>query len=132
MLDFNFLSILDRVLLPTSTLGPLKIIVFPMEKQGIFKKSSLEDNIDFCSILEANMPPCCFLNPSKSLKNPILRGMKILMVCCFDFSSILAPFWEPSWSHVGHQDAPKTPLGRAWGAPGGQQDNPRGPKKPES
>ena len=72
MLDFKFLSILDRVLLPTSTLGPLKIIVFPMEKQGIFKKSSLEDNIDFCSILEANMPPCCFLNPSKSLKNPIL------------------------------------------------------------
>ena len=82
-------------------------MVFPKEKQGFFKKSPLEDNIDFCSILEANMPPFCLQNPKKSFKNPILRGIKILIVFCFDFQSILAPFWEPSWNHVAHQDDPK-------------------------
>ena len=63
---------------------------------------------------------------------------------CFDFFSILAPFWGPSWSHVGHlfraktpQDAsrtatgrPKTPPGRPQDAPRRPQDTPRRPKTP--
>ena len=116
---------MDRFLLPRSTPGSLKIIVFPAE--NFFFNSPLEGDIDFCSILEANMPPLCSQNPSKPLKTPVLRGINMLMAFYFDFSSIWAPFWEPSWSHVGHQDAP----GRAQGAPGGRQFNPRGPKRPQ-
>ena len=40
------------------------------------------------------MPPCCFLNPSKSLKNPILRGMKILMPLRIGFLSDCEGFWK--------------------------------------
>ena len=58
---------------------------FSNQKRCFFKKSPLEDNIDFYSILDANMPPFCFQDPQKSFKNLILRGIKILIVFCFDF-----------------------------------------------
>ena len=86
------------------------------------------------------MPPFCLQNPEKSFKNPILRGIKILIVFCFDFESILAPFWKPSWSHVAHQDAPKTPQDAAETRPSRPrtpqdsaktpQEAPREPKTP--
>ena len=129
--ELLFLSMFGRFLVPTSIPVSFKIIVFPLEKRWFFKKSPLEDNIDFCSILEANMPPFSFQNPQKSFKNPILRGIKILIVFCFDFQSILAPFWEPSWSHVAHQDAPKTLPRRAQDGskiPRGPQEAPRLPQ----
>ena len=70
-------------------------------------------------------------NPPKFCKNPIPRAIKILIDFCFDFFSILAPFWGPSWSHVGHlfrartaQDAPRTATRRP-------QDTQRHPKTPQ-
>ena len=77
--------IFDRVLIDfcsqlRSTPGAFKIIFFTIERQSFFKKSPLEDNIDFCSNFGGNMAPFCFQNPLKSLKNPILRGIKILIV----------------------------------------------------
>ena len=48
----------------------------------------------------------------KSLKNPkkiwILRGIIKLIDFWTDLSSIFAPFWKPSWAHVGHLSRPKT------------------------
>ena len=41
-----------------------------------------------------------------------------MIIFCFDFLSILAPFWGPSWGHVGDQDGPKTPPGRPRRPPG--------------
>ena len=40
-------------------------------------------------------------------------------------------FWEPSWSHVGHQDAPKTPQDAPKTPPGGPQDTKRLPRSPQ-
>ena len=76
-----------------------------MEKQGFFKKTPFEDNIDF----GANWPPC-WPPKSKIFQNYCLpRGLQNFIVFCKDFLSIWAPFWEPSWSHVACQDAPKRP-----------------------
>ena len=79
-----------------------------MEKQCFFRKSSFEVGIDFRCHLGANLAPFSFQNQSKSCKNRIPRGIQKLINFGFDFLSIWAPFWEPSWSHVAHQDAPKT------------------------
>jgi len=54
------------------------------------------------------LAPFCFPNPPKSFKNPTPRGIKNLIAFGFDFWSMLDPFWEPSWSHVGHLFRPKT------------------------
>ena len=81
----------------------------------------------FGSILVPTWLHFTFPNPPKSFKNPTPRAIKILIDFCFDFFSILAPFWGPSWSHVGHlfraktpQDAPRTT----------SKDAPRRPKTP--
>ena len=72
-------------------------------------------------------------NPPSSLKNPIPRGIQKLIDFCFDFWSIWAPFGGPSWGHVGHKDAPKTPQNRLQDAskyqeaPKRPQEAPRGP-----
>ena len=58
-----------------------------------------------------------FPNPPKSFKNPTPRTIKILIDFCIDFFSIRAPFWAPSWSHVGHLVRAKTPQGRSQDAP---------------
>ena len=42
----------------------------------------------------------------------LMGDINILNDLGFDFYSMLAPFWEPSWRHVGHQDAPGTRPGR--------------------
>ena len=70
-------------------------------------------------------------NPPKSFKNPTPRGIQILIAVGFDFFSILAAFWGPSWSHVGHlfrarrpQDAPRTATRRP-------KTPPRQPKTPQ-
>ena len=54
------------------------------------------------------MAPFCFPNPPKPIKNLTPRGIKNLIAFGFDFWSMLDPFWEPSWSHVGHLFRPKT------------------------
>ena len=95
--------------MPTSTSRTFKIIVFPKEKQGFFKKSSFEVGIDFGCHLDANLASFSFQNPLKSYKNQVPRSILKLIDFGFDFWSIWAPFWEPSWSHVAHQDAAKTP-----------------------
>ena len=58
------------------------------------------------------MVPFSFQNPPKSYKNQVPRGIQKLIDFGFDFLSIWAPFWEPSWNHVAHQNAPKTPQRR--------------------
>ena len=72
-----------------------------------------------------------FPNPPKSFKNPTPRAINILIDFCFDFFSILAPFWGPSWSHVGHLFRAKTPQGRPQDAPRRPQDTQRHPKTPQ-
>ena len=100
--DFIFSSFFDRFLLPTSTLRTLKIIVFPKEKQGFFKKWFFEVGIDFCSIL---VPTCLHFaskNPPKSFQKSIPRCIVFLVDFRIVFSSILLRFWRSTWSHVGH------------------------------
>ena len=41
-------------------------------------------------------------NPPKSTQKSIPRGIKKMMHFCIDFWAILAPFWDPSWGHVGY------------------------------
>ena len=59
-----------------------------------------------------------FPSPSspKSLQKTIPKGIDFLIDFSFEFLSILPPFWEPSWSHVGQvfrtklaQEASKSP-----------------------
>ena len=66
-------------------------------KQRLSKLGSIFD-----AILVPTWLHFAFPNQPKSFKNPTPRAIKILIDFCFDFFSILAPFWEPSWSHVGH------------------------------
>ncbi len=111
-LDSIFGSIFHRFLLPTSIPCTVKIIVFPKEKRGFFKKSLFEVGIGFCSIL---VPTCLHFpsqNPPKSLQKPILKGIDFLIDFDIDFKTA--------------QEGPKTP-----------QDGPRrrskrqdGPKRP--
>ena len=61
-LDSIFGSIFHRFLPPTSIPCTVKIIVFPKEKRGFFKKSLFEVGIGFCSILV----PTCFDFSSKN------------------------------------------------------------------
>ena len=77
------------------------------------------------------MPPFCSKIWHKSFRNPILRGIKILIFFGFYFYSILVPIWGPSWGHVGHQDAPKTPQDAAGTRPGHPRRPPRQPKRPQ-
>ena len=70
-------------------------------------------------------------NPPKSFKNPTPRAIKILIDFCFDFFSILAPFWGPSWSHVGHLFRAKTPQDAPRTATRRPKTPPRHPKTPQ-
>ena len=70
-------------------------------------------------------------NPPKSFKNPTPRAIKILIDFCFDFFSILAPFWGPSWSHVGHLFRAKTPQDAPRTATRRPKTHPRQPKTPQ-
>ena len=72
-----------------------------------------------------------FPNPFKSFKNPTPRAIKILIDFCFDFFSILAPFWGPSWSHVGHLFRAKTPQDAPRTATRRPKTPPRQPKTPQ-
>ena len=70
----------------------------------------------------------------------IPRGIQKMIEILIDFLTILAPFWEPSWSHVGHFFRAKTPQDAFWGVfwpswvpsrhPKMPQDAPRCPKTP--
>ena len=81
--------------------------------------------------MAANMPPFCVQNPTKILQKLDSRGFKILIVFGFDFSSILAPFWEPSWSHVGRLFRAKTPQDAPRTATRRPKTPPRHPKTPQ-
>ena len=96
--ELLFWSIFDRFWLPTSTPWTLKIIVFPKEKQGFFKKLRFDVGIDFWSILVPTCLHFSFQNPPKSFQKSIPRCIKFLIDFCIDFFSILAPTWKPSWS----------------------------------
>ena len=114
--------------MPTSTARTFEILVFPKENNGfsIIRLSKLT------SIFDAIWMPTCFhfafQNRPKSFRNLIPRGIQKLIDFCFDFWCIWVPFWEPSWSHVAHQDAPKTLPRRAQDGskiPRGLQEAPR-------
>ena len=102
---------------------PSKSLFF-LRKNNVFSKKRLSK---LGSIWDAILMPTwlhfAFPNPPKSFKNTTRRGIQILVAFGFDFFSILAPFWEPSWSHVGHlfrakmpPRRPKMPPGRSLGA----------------
>ena len=46
-------------------------------------------------------------NPPKSTKKSIPRCIKFWIDFSTDFSSMLARFWRPTWSHVGHLFLPR-------------------------
>ena len=108
-----FWLIFHHFLPPTSIPWTLKIIVFPKEKQGFFKKSLFEVGNDFWSIF---VPTCIHFaskNPWKFVQKSIPRCMGFLIDFCFGFSSILLRFWKPTWSHVGHFFAQNTATANA-------------------
>ena len=100
-LNLIYLTIFHRYWRPTSTPWILKIIVFPKEKKGFFKKSLFEVGIDFWS----NFVPTCLhfasKNPPKSFQKSIPRCIVFSIDFCIDVSSILVRFGRPTWSHVG-------------------------------
>ena len=78
---------------------------------GTYKMRSILDAILVPTWLHFPSP-----NPPKSSQKLIPRGVWFLIDFSFEFLSILAPFWEPSWSHVGQlfraktaKEASKTP-----------------------
>ena len=83
------------------------------------------------------MPTWLHFTPSKRSryrKKTIPRTIVILMTFCFHFYSMLAPFWGPSWSYVGHllgtktlPTRPKTRPGRQLDASSRLYDTPRRP-----
>ena len=94
-------------------LEPSKSLFFLRKTRFFQKNTSFEVGIDFWCHLYANLLPFTFQNPSKSYKKQVPRGIQKLIDVGFDFWSIWAPFWEPSWNHVAHQDASKTLLRRS-------------------
>ena len=46
-------------------------------------------------------------NQSKIIQKSIPRGIQKMIKILMDFWTILAPFWEPSWIHVGHFSRPR-------------------------
>ena len=110
-LNYIFYSIFYRFLPPTSTPWILKIIVFPREKQGFFKKSLFEVGIDFCSILVQTCLHFASKNPPKSFQKSIRRCIDFPIDFYIDFFSILLRIWMPTWNHVGHFFAQNTAPG---------------------
>ena len=83
--------------------------------------------IDFSSILGGFGRQVGRENRTKSEQ----KGIRISMDFCMDFLSILAPFWEPSWSHVGHLFRAKTPQDAPRTATRRPKTPPRHPKTPQ-
>ena len=78
---------------------------------GAFKTRSILDAILLSTWLHFPSP-----NLPKSSQKPIPKVIEFLIDFSFEFLSILPPFWEPSWSHVGQlfraktaKEASKTP-----------------------
>ena len=91
-----------------------------------FQKNAFRSWHRFLMRFGANLAPFCFPNQPKPIKKLTPRGIKNLIAFGFDFWSMLDPFWEPSWSHVGHLFRPKRPPRRATMPP---KTSPR-PSKP--
>ena len=120
-LDSIFGSIFHRFLPPSSIPCTVKIIVFPKEKRGFFKKSLFEVGIDFCSIL---VPTCLHFpsqNPPKSFQKPILKGIDFLIDFDIDFKTAQE---GPKTAHDGDPSAKTAPRG----SQDGPKMAPRGPK----
>ena len=103
ILDFKFRSIFDRFWLPTWTprtsfgasgLAPNGIF-------RIFRKPHV--GCDF----GANLAPFSSPKSTKIQKKSIPRCIKFWIDFSTDFSSMLARFWRPTWSHVGHLFLPR-------------------------
>ena len=118
-------SIFDRCLDLQNAIFIEKIVVFVVPEAHsaflIWRQFMVRFLIDSGPYL----PPFSSQNPSKSYKNQIPRVIEKLIDFCFDFWSILAPFWGSTWSHVGHQEAPKRPPIRPKRPP---RRPPRGPQ----
>ena len=61
--------------------------------------SNLESIFD--PILVSTWLHFSFQNLAKSIQTSILRGIKKMIDFEMDFLTILAPFWDPNWGHVG-------------------------------
>ena len=116
---------------------PSNTFFFPKVKRSFFKKSLLDGNIDFGSILAVNMPPFCIQNPIKILQKPDPKRHqnfdRFWLRFLFDFGSILGAKLGPCWPPRRPQDAP----GRGRDEPGAPQEAAktaqeasRGPKTP--
>ena len=105
-----------------SQLGPVgsQKTWFFLKKKNSFLKNRLSKLTSiFDPILDSTLLHVGIQHPPKCFQKSIPRGIKKLINFGIDFYLILAPFWEPSWSHVGHlsrpktaQEASKTPLRR--------------------
>ena len=62
----------------------------------------------FDPILDVTLPHFGIQNPPKSFQKSTPRAIKKLINFGIDFYWVLAPFWGPSWSHVGQLSRPKT------------------------
>ena len=103
ILNFKSQSIFDRFWRPTWT------------PRTSFGASGLAPNCIFRifrkphvgSILVPTWPHFPAQNPPKSTKKSIPRCIKFWLDFLTDFSSMLARFWRPTWSHVGHLFLPR-------------------------
>ena len=72
---------------------------------------SKNDLLEFRSISEPIRAPhrlhFASQNPPKSFKNPSQEASAKMTDFEIEFRWILAPFWEPTWDHVGAQDGPR-------------------------
>ena len=97
----------------------------------IFQKLLFEVNMQFGPQFGANLASFSFPKSTNIPPKSVPRCMIFLIDFCIDVYSILAPFWGPSWGHVGRQDAPKTPQDAAGTRPGNPGKPPRRPKRPQ-
>ena len=66
-------------------------------KKRLSKLTSILD-----PILVPTWPHFATQNRPKSNKKPIQKIISFLIDFAIDFWTVLAPFWDPCWSHLGH------------------------------
>ena len=82
----------------------LKNQVFGLEKR-IFSLNRAFRNVD--PMLVPTWLHFGSQNPAKSIPKSIPRGINKIIDFWINIGTILAPFWEPTWGHVGAQDGPR-------------------------
>ena len=128
----------DGFWLPTSLPRTFKIIVFPNEKQRIFKNSLFEVGMDFGCHLGSNLLPKSIKILLKSIPKRRSKIDRFWLRFLNDLGSVLGPKLEPCCPPFSLQDgprslqdAPKTPPRNFQDAPKDTKTPSRGPKGPQ-